>query len=85
MLFKINHELNCLQSAFSLKIRRVLILARAFAKQQHSKKAYALVSGDSRLAARFRVPKLTQVPRVEIFENVCRFRVDGRNGGFWIR
>ena len=63
MLFKINHELNCLQSAFSLKIRRVLILARAFAKQQRSKKAYALVSGDSRLAARFRVPKTDAGPQ----------------------
>ena len=27
MFLKINEELNCLQSAFSLKIRRVLILA----------------------------------------------------------
>ena len=57
MLFKINHELICWQSAFSLKIRQVLILARVFAKQQGSKKTYALVSGGSRLAARFRVLK----------------------------
>lgn len=83
MLLKINHELDCLQSAFSLKIRRVLILARVFAKQQRSKKTYALVSGGSRLF--FGYQKLMQVHRVEIFENVCRLRVDGRNGGFRIR
>lgn len=84
MFLKINQELNCLQSAFSLKIRRVLILAiECLQNNNVAKKTYALVSGGSRLF--FGYQKLTQVPRVEIFENVCRLRVDGRNGGFRIR
>ena len=61
MFLKVNHELNCLQSAFSLKIRRVLILA--IECLQNNNVAKNLRPRFWRLAALFRVPKTDAGPQ----------------------